>query len=272
MARRRWLPSRRALVALGLALAVLAAGYFAWLRDSSLVAVREVQVKGVGGVDAERVRAALDDAARDMTTLHFDAAGLEDAVKGFPTVAAVSADPNFPDGVSITVTERLPAVLAVAGDQSLPVAGDGTLLRGLELGDAADALPRIPLDDMPPGDRVEGAALAQATIVGAVPGPLRPLIEGVSFNGDHGVEVEMKGEVPIWFGEMAAAREKWAAVAAVLADPHLETLTYLDVRAPERPAVGGAGDPAPPEAVTEPEITAPEAEITAPEAVVAPTG
>ena len=260
---RRWLPSRGALITVVLVLAALAAGYFAWFRDSSLVAVRDVQVKGVSSVEAERVRAALDDAARDMTTLHFDATRLEDAVKGFPTVAAVSADPSFPSGVAIEVTERLPAVMAVAGDDAVPVAGDGTLLRGLELGDSADALPQIPLDDIPGGSRVEGSALAEATIVGAVPGPLRPLIEGVSFSGDHGVEVEMKGAVPIWFGEMAAAREKWAAVAAVLADPHLKTFTYLDVRAPERPAVGGAGQPAPAEAVPEPEITTPEAVISA---------
>ena len=34
--------------------------------------------------------------------------------------------------------------------------------------------------------------------------------------------------------------EKWAAAAAVLADPKLDSLTSLDVRVPERPAAGGA--------------------------------
>lgn len=241
-----------------MAVVALAAGYFAWFRDSSLVAVRDVQVKGLSGAEADQVKGALDDAAREMTTLHFDAARLEDAVKGFPTVAAVSADPNFPGGVTIEVTERLPAVMAVAGDDAVPVAGDGTLLRGLELGEAADALPQVPIEEIPHGNRVEGAPLAEATVVGAVPGPLRPLIETVSFTGDHGVEVEMRGAVPIWFGEMAAAREKWTAVAAVLADPQLKTFTYLDVRAPQRPAVGGAGDPLPAEPVPEPETAAPE--------------
>ncbi len=52
-------------------------------------------------------------------------------------MASVSADPDFPSGVEITVTERSPALVVESGGDEVPVAGDGTVLRGLPL-DAAD--------------------------------------------------------------------------------------------------------------------------------------
>ena len=54
----------------------------------------------------------------------------------------------------------------------------------------------------------------------------------------------LRGGIPVRFGSGSEAAEKWAAAAAVLADPKLDALTYVDVRVPERPAAGGAA-PAP---------------------------
>jgi molybdopterin molybdotransferase len=57
-------PPMRATAAFLAVLAVLGAAWL-WLRDSSLVAVRDVTVTGVSGPDAPKVREALADAARD---------------------------------------------------------------------------------------------------------------------------------------------------------------------------------------------------------------
>ena len=43
---------------------------------------------------------------------------------------------------------------------------------------------------------------------------------------------------------------KWDAAAAILADPQIDTLTYVDVRVAERPSIGGAA-PAVTESTTE---------------------
>jgi cell division protein FtsQ len=245
---------RTVLIAVPVVIAALAAGYFAWLRNSSLVAVSDVRIEGVT-TDSERINAALADEAESMTTLNFDPARLEAATRAFPTVAAVEADPDFPSGVVIHVTERPPALLVNVGGEVVPVAGDGTILRGLELGDAADSLPQIELTDLGGATRLSGAPLAQAQIAGAAPEPLRPLIEAISYDEDRGVEVTMSGDIPIRFGTGGAAAEKWAAAAVVLADPHLESLTYLDVRVPERPSVGGQADSS---------LTSTDAEVIAP--------
>jgi cell division protein FtsQ len=235
---------RTALIGVPVLLGALAAAYFLWFQNSSFVAVSDVRVKGVT-TDSERITAALSDEAESMTTLNFDTARLEAATRAFPTVASVDADTDFPSGVTIHVKER-PAVLLVrfAGGE-VPVAGDGTILRGLDLSDGGADLPAIEVDELGQGATLSGAPLAQAQIAGAAPEPLRPLIEQLSYDDELGVEVTMRGDIPVRFGTGAAAAAKWAAAAAVLADPQLETLTYVDVRVPERPSVGGQAEPTP---------------------------
>lgn len=231
---------------------LLAAGYFAWLRDSSLVAVEQVRVEGLHGPEAEEATAALTESARSMTTLNVDEDELAAAVEAFPTVVAVSADADLLHGLAIEVTERPPALIVESGGEEIPAAGDGTLLRGVELGTGARRLPTIALRELPPSGTLEGEAREKAAILGAAPEPLRPMIEEVPFVPEHGVEVVLEGGIAVRFGPGERAAAKWAAVGAVLADPELDTLTYLDVRVPERPAVGGAGTFEPTEAPVAP--------------------
>lgn len=212
--------------------------YWFWFRDSSFVAVERVTVEGVSGPGSDQVTAALTEAAGSMTTLHVRSDELEAAVAGFPTVIGVEADADFPKALTVTVRDRPPAMLASEGDRELPVAGDGTVLAGLDVGDAK--LPVVEVAKLPEAGALTGADLDMASVVGAAPEPLHELIEGVEISGDEGVEVTLEGDVPVYFGSAERAVEKWAAAAAILAQPKLEHLTYVDVRVPERPAVGGA--------------------------------
>ena len=109
---------------------VLAAGYQFWLRDSSLVAVEQVKVTGLTTKDAARVRAALVSAAHTMTTLHVDQRRARaDAIAAYPVVRALEVQRRLPAPARIRVIEHVPAAIAVGA--GLPVAGDGTILRGL---------------------------------------------------------------------------------------------------------------------------------------------
>jgi cell division protein FtsQ len=218
--------------------AVLTAGYFLYLRDSSLVAVTDVEVDGVRSGDRERIIAALSGAGEEMTTLHVETDRLQAAVAGFPTVEGVQADASFPHGLRIEVTERPPAIVAEAGAREVPIAADGTLLTGVAASKELD-LPVLELEQLPESGKLEGEPLDQALVAGATPEELRPLIEGISYTEDYGVEIRMEGGIPIRFGPGARAEAKWAAAAAVLADPELASLSSLDVRVPERPAAGG---------------------------------
>jgi cell division protein FtsQ len=225
-----------------LILALLAAGYQLWFRNSSLVAVEDVSVGGISGPERGQVTAALEKAAGEMTTLSVDDDALRAAVAGFGTVAGITAEADFPHGLAIEVRERPPVLIATAGGQELPVASDGTVLPGVDVGE--ENLPKVPVEDLPAQGRLEGDALAIALVLGATPEPLRPLIDAVTFAEPEGVQVTLRGGVPVYFGGSEAARDKWAAVAAVLASPKIDTLTYLDVRVADRPSLGGAALPA----------------------------
>jgi cell division protein FtsQ len=226
---------RRLIVVAALAIA-LAAGYFLWLRDSSLVAVRDVRVEGVTANAAE-VNAALEGAAREMTTLHVRVDDLEAAVRPYPTVDEVSAEPSFPHGLTIRVTEHRPVALVDAGEGEVPVAGDGTLLGGLDV--EGMELPVLEGQAGDPAARLEEEGRDQAAVLDAAPESLLGVVEGTAISAE-GVEATLEGGVVLKFGNPSRAATKWEAAARILADPNLGALTYVDLRAPERPAVGGA--------------------------------
>jgi cell division protein FtsQ len=229
----------RRLLAGILALAVLAAGYWFWLRDSSLVAVKNVEIVGVSGIaGSDEIRTALNAAARDMTTLHLRPELLGEATARFPLVKSVTADPDFPSSLTVRVTERRPAALIGDGEEAVVVAGDGVILTGLPA--AKLELPSLPIGSPPKGGQLQGPVLDQALVLGAVPTALQPYIESSSM-GATGVEVELRGGIELRFGDSREAGRKWRAAAAVLADPELTMLDYVDLTAPARPAVGGSG-------------------------------
>ena len=144
---------------------MLAAGFQFWLRDSTLVAVEQVKVTGLTTKDASRVRAALVSAAHTMTTLHVDQAELEDAIAAYPVVRALHVQADFPHRLDIRVIEHRPA--AIVG--GMPVAGDGTILRGLPV---EGRLPEIELRGKLDGDRLsDPATLHAAHVAGARPLP-----------------------------------------------------------------------------------------------------
>lgn len=243
----------RILVTLLIILGVLAATYQLWFRNSSFVAVEKVTIEGVHGPEQEAVEAALSQAAGDMTTLNVDDEALEAAVAGFPTVVGVDGDADFPHDLALLVRERPPVLLATAGGESLPVAGDGTVLPGVDVSDLK--IPSIGVDELPAQGRLSGDALQIARVMGPAPKALLELVEEISVGGEEGVQVTLRGGVPVWFGGSDDAAAKWDATAAILADPQIDTLTYVDVRVARRPSIGGAA-PAVTESTTD--TTAPE--------------
>ena len=132
-------------LAVGLVLVLaLASGGWMWLRDSSLVAVRDVRITGVTASDGEQVKAALTSAALEMTTLHVQPQALKEATANLTSVGSLKVSSDFPHTLSIQVIERQPvAALATKGERRIPVTGDGFVLRGVT---AERDLPSLVLD------------------------------------------------------------------------------------------------------------------------------
>lgn len=246
--------ARRRFVIAALLAAVLGAGYMLWLRDSGLVAVKEVEVTGLTGRDADRVRTALDGAARGMTTLHVDRDALEAAAAPFPVVRAIEVETDFPSGLRVTVIEQRPVAVLVSGERRIPVAGDGSVLSGLP---TEGSLPEIHTAVAIPAAQLEpGATRDAARVAGGAPGVLVTRLDQVEREESRGLVVSVEDGPELIFGTAERLTAKWAAAVRVLADPDAAGAEYLDLRLPERPAAGGLAvetvDPVTPPAEAQP--------------------
>jgi cell division protein FtsQ len=228
---------RRTRVVLGLAVLIAVIGPLAfWLRDSSLVRVRDVTVSGIRGPQSEQIRRALEVEGREMTTLHVRENTLLGAVAQYPVVRSLRTETDFPHGMRIVVNAYEPvAVLRARGGGLTAVAGDGTLLRG----SATRGLPLVGVRTTPGGSRLhEGETLAAIELLAAAPRTLRERILRV-YRGPRGLAATMNNGPKLYFGGAAALDAKWGAAAQVLAHRSSRGAAYLDLRVPQRPVAGG---------------------------------
>lgn len=126
-----------------------------------------------------------------------------------------------------------------SGEEAIAVSADGTVLPWLPLPEDAD-LPSLPISELPENGQLAGPVLEQARVLGAAPAALRPYLER-SYYGESGVDVVLDAGIELRFGDASQVARKWRAAAAVLADPSISTLDYVDLHAPTRPAVYGEG-------------------------------
>ncbi|HEY5942360.1 MAG TPA: hypothetical protein VIT89_05800 [Solirubrobacterales bacterium] len=147
---------------------------------------------------------------------------------------------------SVEPTVQVPKLAATIGEgeEAVGIAGNGAAVRWLPLPDDPP-LPRLALDEVPKGGKVRGPALEQVRILAAIPEALRPYVASSSF-GESGVEVILTTGIELRFGDASQASKKWRAAAAVLADPSVTALDYVDLHVPGRAAYQGSEHELPP--------------------------
>jgi cell division protein FtsQ len=150
------------------------------------------------------------------------------------------------DSSTTTAAAEKPRAVAQIGEgkRVILVADDGRMM-GAASGKSKNQLPVLPLKERPKGDRVKGHVREEVNILAAAPKALRHYIATTKY-GKTGVDVETTSGIEIRFGDDGGAEKKWKAAAAVLADPSVTLLSYVDVHAPTRPAVGGKEHELPP--------------------------
>lgn len=151
-------------------------------------------------------------------------------------VRAGSAEPR------VTVP-KLAATIG-EGSEAVGIADSGAVVRWLPL-PTEPPLPRLSLTEIPKGGRVRGPALEQVRVLAAAPDQLRPFLES-SYSGESGVDVNLTTGIEVRFGDATEARRKWKAAAALLADPSITTLDYVNVIALDRASYGGSEHELPP--------------------------
>ncbi len=132
-----------------------------------------------------------------------------------------------------------PVAILGSGSSAVAVAADGAILAWLPPPEEG-ALPQLPLESPPKSGRLAGTALQQVRVLAAAPAALRPYLLR-SYYGESGVDVELRSGIELRFGDAAAVARKWRAAAAVLANPEVTALDYVDLHAPNHPSTGGSG-------------------------------
>jgi cell division protein FtsQ len=229
-------PGHARLLAAVVLLTAAVVGGWLWFRDSGFVRVREVAVTGATASDAPQVRAALEQAARGMSTLHVREDALRAAVAPYASVAGVDAQPGFPHRLDVAVRERRAVAAVSVGEHRVPVTGSGLVLRGVR---APASLPdlRAPLGAA--AERVtDRRGLAGLAVAGAAPKPLLRRARRVWW-GPKGLTLDLARGPSLVFGSGEEAGAKWSAAARVLAEPSAAGATYLDLRVPGRVGAGG---------------------------------
>lgn len=226
--RLRWL-----LTALPILLA--AAGTYAIL-NSPLLAVQEVRVQGTENLDQASLVEISGLKGDSMVGLRVDAA--QRRLLSIPQIKSVSISRDWPDGVTITVEERLPAAFWSAGGQDYVVDEEGFVLGG---GAPDGPAPRIvDVGDGGPlavGDRVHPDAIALARrIFEQSPRFLGHEVQVLEYRAGIGVTAVFQGGMRVTFGDDRSYEYKVAVLAELLENVSLQGATpdAVDLRFGER--------------------------------------
>lgn len=235
---RKWRPSRSTLALIALGLLVVLASAWLLVRNSHVVAVQQVRVVGLDGYYDKGARKAVVAEAKTMTTMNVSEDDLANAVGQYLDVADLRVDADYPHKLTIFVSVRRPVAAIKAGGRIVAVTGDGLVLESTR---SLTSLPRIDAGSVIRDGRVGDPKSAQAlSVLGAAPDVLLRRVKQVDWQ-KRGLVLTLEKGVKLRFGDAGDAAAKWRAAAAVLASPAAKGATYIDLRIPDRPAIGGLG-------------------------------
>jgi cell division protein FtsQ len=244
----RLAPSGRSL-AVGAALALLAGGLYGLARETSMFAVRTIQIEGAPpGLAAQVQRELHSYAGRSLVAV--DAGAVAQRVDGLPAVRSSVVDRAFPHTLRVRVVPEIPVAVLRRGAGSWLVSVRGRVIAPVPRG-THRALPRIWLPSTTEidvgaflGD--QSGVLAARSLAALVGSGFRDRIAFVrSLDGQ--ITLGLRGGLEIRLGAPVELRLKIAIAQSILptlAFPSQGGPDYLDIAVPERPVAGRNPQPA----------------------------
>jgi len=230
----RLVPSGRSLLATFAILVVALGGY--WVaRETSVFAVRDIEVHGAPPEVAREVQRVAR-AAVGTSLLDVDAAGIEGSVRELPSVAAASVDRAFPHTLVIRVAPVWPVGVARRGDDAWLVSGSNRVIRKIEPR-AQAGLPRLWLPRKVPVELGRSLPASYEPVTRVFAGLREVRIPGrvkAVRTTPTGLVVVLHAGIEITLGAPTDLLVK-LAVAAKVAPLVDDGMLYLDVSVPERP-------------------------------------
>lgn len=234
----RLIPSGRSLVA-GFALVGIAVLLYVVARQTSLLAVRSIQVEGAPAAVAARIEAALQP-LEGRSLLRVGRGDVAARLTSIPEVETVVVDRAFPHGLHVTITTARRVAVLRQGNDAYLVSERGRIL-ATATRSAYPALPRIWVPrsiDLSVGGSV-GDANAVVAVHAAIP-VFRGGVGGLRVRfvraGEDELTYGLRNGVEVRLGSASQLPLKLAIARRILAEGGVQR--YVDVSVPERPVAG----------------------------------
>jgi cell division protein FtsQ len=213
----------------------VAAGTY-YVLNSPWLTVQEVRVQGTESLDQASLAGISGLKGQSQFGLPIDSA--RERLLAVPQVKSVTIERNWPDGVTITIEERLPAAFWSVGGQDYVVSADGFVLGGGAPDGPAPRIVEVGNDRvLNIGDRVHPDAIALTQrIFKESPRFLGEDVEVLEYRADVGVTAVFHGGMRVTFGDERSYEYKVAVLAELLDELSLQGKTpeSVDLRFGER--------------------------------------
>lgn len=223
---RRWL-TWRPVVALLLVIALVAGGI--WLVFfSSVLAVESVDVEGTRTLDEAEVRAvAAVPEGEPLARVDLDA--IRARVQALAVVRSAEVTREWPDGVLITVEERVAIAVVEIGGRIRGMDADGVVFR--DYATAPPGLPRVRTSTETRTDALQEAA----RVVAALPAGISRRVDHVSVATIDQIELVLRDGRTVMWGSAEDSEQKAAVLVRLLEQP----AQHYDVSVPGNATTSG---------------------------------
>lgn len=223
---RRWL-TWRPVVALLLVIALVAGGI--WLvLFSSVLAVESVDVEGTRTLDEAQVRAvAAVPEGEPLARVDLDA--IRARVQALAVVRSAEVTREWPDGVLITVEERVAIAVVEIGGRIRGMDADGVVFR--DYATAPPGLPRVRTSTETRTDALQEAA----RVVAALPTGISRRVDHVSVTTIDQIELVLRDGRTVMWGSAEDSEQKAAVLVRLLEQP----AQHYDVSVPGNATTSG---------------------------------
>jgi cell division protein FtsQ len=232
----RWLPSGRSLL-IGFTIATLAGGAYLIARETSLFALRTVQVQGAPPSVAAQIRHVLNPLV-GSSLVAFDRAAAERRLDEIPSVESAAFDRAFPHTLKVSVRLEPPVAVLRQGSSAWLVSARGRVLEALTAR-PYPPLPRIWVprsEDLTLGRTLVGAIASSAIATDSL--SRSALAHRVASVGtDRGeVTLALRSGAEVQLGDLRNLPLKLAIADRILR--LAPSSAYVDVSVPERSVAG----------------------------------
>lgn len=237
----RFAPSGRSLAA-GLGILGLALCAYAVARETSLFAIRSVDVRGGSPQVQAQVRQALAPLA-GTSLVGLDGADVVRRVDALPTVVSAGLDRAFPHTLRVTVVPERPVTVLRSGPHAWLVSARGRVMARLTKAQGHPHLPRMWVASHTPvavGELLPAASGGAGARTVGLAGAFAARVASVSESAGS-VVFHLRSGLQLRLGAPGGVRLKMAVTRRALRVLPPGT-TYLDVSIPGRP-VAGTGTP-----------------------------